>query len=249
MKSRIMIVEDDLPLKLELMNILQKHNYDVIYKYEEIKDIIDAIEVVKPDLVLLDINLYGKNDGFQIAKYLNEHTKIPFIYITNYSDSSTLRRIQTTRPMGYLSKPFKETDVINNVAVAIYNSHISVNPDKEKSVLDKTEYADTYSPNIKHVLDYIDNHLNAVIETSKLVEISGWSQYHFIRKFNDEVGLTPRQYIIEKKLEEVKKLLINTDLSVQDIAIDLGFNSTSSLSQVFKKRYHKTPLKYRKSMI
>ncbi|WP_093239708.1 helix-turn-helix domain-containing protein [Psychroflexus halocasei] len=52
-----------------------------------------------------------------------------------------------------------------------------------------------------------------------------------------------------KKLEKVEKLLINTDLKIQDIAIDLGFNSISSLNQVFKRRFGQTPMSFRKSKL
>ncbi len=247
MNTRIMIVEDDLPLKLQLVKMLEKQNYDVVYKFDTIKEVIESINTLVPDLILLDINLDGHNEGFQIGTYISENTSIPFIYITNYSDSSTLRRMQTTNPTGYLSKPLREADVLNNIAVAIYNSN---DEDAKRSSASKESKPknELYSKPIKNVLSYILNNLNQPVETDILVEISGWSKFHFIRKFNEEVGTTPHQFVIEKRLQEVKKLLQNTDLNVKEIALDLGFNSPSSLNQSFKNRFGITPSKFRKSV-
>ncbi len=243
MNARIMVVEDDLPLKLQLVKILEKNNYDVIHKFESVKECIDAIDSIVPDLILLDINLEGKNEGIQIGSYISQNTDIPFFYITNYSDSSTLRRIQTTSPTGYLSKPLRESDIINNIAVALYNT--KANEEDNAKEVSKKE-SEEFSKPIQRVITYIQNNLNKPIDTDVLVEISGWSKFHFIRKFNEEIGTTPHQYVIEHRLQEVKKLLRNTDLNIQEIANDLGFNSPSSLNQSFKNRFNITPSKYRK---
>ena len=142
-----------------------------------------------------------------------------------------------------MSKPLRESDIINNIAVALYNTKAN-DEDNAKEVSKKE--SEEFSKPIQRVITYIQNNLNKPIDTDVLVEISGWSKFHFIRKFNEEIGTTPHQYVIEHRLQEVKKLLRNTDLNIQEIANDLGFNSPSSLNQSFKNRFNITPSKYRK---
>ncbi len=142
-----------------------------------------------------------------------------------------------------MSKPLRESDIINNIAVALYNT--KANEEDNAKEVSKKE-SEEFSKPIQRVITYIQNNLNKPIDTDVLVEISGWSKFHFIRKFNEEIGTTPHQYVIEHRLQEVKKLLRNTDLNIQEIANDLGFNSPSSLNQSFKNRFNITPSKYRK---
>ncbi len=88
MNARIMVVEDDLPLKLQLVKILEKNNYDVIHKFESVKECIDAIASIVPDLILLDINLEGKNEGIQIGSYISK------ILISHFFTSQTIQTLQ-----------------------------------------------------------------------------------------------------------------------------------------------------------
>lgn len=73
-----------------------------------------------PNIVLLDINLEDEVNGIEIAEYINEHHKIPFIYLTSYSDSDTFNKAKTN-PMAYITKPFKKSDIYTNIELALYN--------------------------------------------------------------------------------------------------------------------------------
>ena len=74
-----------------------------------------------PDLVLLDINLNGAMDGLIIAEKINEQFNIPFIFITSYSDKSTLEKAKYTEPSGYIVKPFNEGGLYSTLEIALYN--------------------------------------------------------------------------------------------------------------------------------
>lgn len=67
----------------------------------------------------MDIHLRGELDGIETAKRIREHHQIPIIYITAYSDSSTIERSQETNHSGYLIKPFKSQEVIDAVEKAL----------------------------------------------------------------------------------------------------------------------------------
>ncbi|MBK8416595.1 MAG: response regulator [Bacteroidetes bacterium] len=52
----------------------------------------------KPDIVLLDINLEGKQDGIDLGKYIHEKLGIPFVFLSSYSDKNTLDRAKQVQP-------------------------------------------------------------------------------------------------------------------------------------------------------
>ena len=89
-----------------------------------VKTVEKAIEIIndeKPCLVLLDVNLKQDKDGIDLGNYLLKNDKIPYIYITSYSDKLTIDRIKVTRPHGYIAKPFKTVDIIATVEIVLNN--------------------------------------------------------------------------------------------------------------------------------
>lgn len=242
MKTKILIVEDDQLIAFEIQSILNQNGFDADI-CDSFDSCIKLLNTFKPELILLDINLKEKHEGIQIGSYLISKYDIPFIYITGYTDSETLKRIQTTRPVGYLSKPLREIDVISNIELALYNKRSStdslhrVNHEKELN---------QYSKPVIRALEYIDINLNQEIITDELIRASGWSKFHFIREFAKEVGKTPYQYVFDKKMELAMSKLKKTNQSIKEISEDLGYNSNSSFSSAFAKHSGMSPLNYRK---
>ena len=96
------------------------------------------------------------------------------------------------------------------------------------------------------VRQYIDNHFKENISLEMLAELTHVSKYHMVHVFTEEYGISPINYLIQKRIEEGKKLLQTTDYSLALIGRTLGFSSPSYFSQVFKKHSDITPLEYRK---
>ena len=96
------------------------------------------------------------------------------------------------------------------------------------------------------VRQYIDNRFKENISLEMLAELTHVSKYHMVHVFTEEYGISPINYLIQKRIEEGKKLLQTTDYSLALIGRTLGFSSPSYFSQVFKKHSDITPLEYRK---
>jgi AraC-like DNA-binding protein len=242
MKTKILVVEDDKLVSFEIKTILDNNGFDVNI-CDSYSCCIKNLDTFKPELILLDIDLSKKYEGIQIGSYLNSKSDLPFIYITGYTDIETLKRIQTTKPVGYLSKPFREIDIINNIELALYNKKAGF--DEMASDIETVEES-KYSKPIKRALEYIDTNINQEIKTDELIRVSGWSKFHFIREFAKEVGVTPYQYIFEQKMELASSKLKNTYQSVKEIAFDLGYTSNSSFTNAFVKHSGLSPSNFRK---
>jgi DNA-binding NarL/FixJ family response regulator len=127
---RVFIVEDDPIISEDIKDMLTSVNYDVIGIAYEKKEAIKAIDELQPDLVLLDINLEGNFEGFDIAEHINTTRKIPFLYLTSYSSKEVLERAKPTLPMGYIVKPFNEKELYSAIEVALYNFSQFTRPTK-----------------------------------------------------------------------------------------------------------------------
>ena len=72
------------------------------------------------DLVLMDIVLEGDMDGVKAAEHIRNHFDIPVVYLTAYSDDTTLQRAKITEPYGYILKPFQERELYTTIEMALY---------------------------------------------------------------------------------------------------------------------------------
>ncbi len=114
---------------------------------------------------------------------------------------------------------------------------IPVREEEEKKIQD---------PNIKRVLEHIENSYKESLLLKELAAISGYSLSRFKIKFKEEVGLTPANYITFKKLEYAKQLLRTTELPVTQIALDAGFSSSNYFSTVLRNQSSYSPSEYRR---
>jgi AraC family transcriptional regulator len=98
------------------------------------------------------------------------------------------------------------------------------------------------------VLDYIHANLSEEISLEALALLTGLSAYHFLRLFKQSTGETPLQYIIRCRMEKAKELLAQTDLSVLEISLEVGYESQHHFISLFKRFTGVTPKYYRNSM-
>ena len=119
-KARVLVVEDEGVIRDYIKVTLQDLGYSVPAAVATGEDAVAKAEETRPDLVLMDIRLKGKLDGIEAARQIGSHLNIPVIYLTSYADENTLERAKTTRPFGYIVKPFDEKEVHATIEMAIY---------------------------------------------------------------------------------------------------------------------------------
>src|SRR5436190_2884953 len=118
---KIMIVEDEIIVAKDIQRILKKLGYEAFDPFANGKKALDSIEKLSPDIILLDINLKSSEiDGIQVAEQIHQHYRLPFIFLTAFSDKHTLERAKLTEPYGYIIKPFEESDIRTAIEIAHY---------------------------------------------------------------------------------------------------------------------------------
>ena len=95
------------------------------------------------------------------------------------------------------------------------------------------------------VIDYINEHYTEDISSASLSRQFGHEEAYFCRKFKKHTGLTIMKYIQILRMEKARKLLVETELSVQDIATCCGFADAAYFNNCFKKLYRITPSQMR----
>ena len=101
---------------------------------------------------------------------------------------------------------------------------------------------------VRKAVSYIHEHIRETISLDDLAELVGLSRYYFSHAFKKITQLSPIQYIQFIRLEQAKLLLSSTDLPLEEIALQVGYQSGSTLSALFAKKLQITPGKYRRQM-
>ncbi len=96
-------------------------------------------------------------------------------------------------------------------------------------------------------LQYIDQHYKENIDLDAISDILHMSKYHFCRLFHNTTGATFLQYLYNIRLTKVHNLLLETSMTLTEIAAQTGFSSNSHLSRVFQKVYQTSPREFRKA--
>lgn len=98
---------------------------------------------------------------------------------------------------------------------------------------------------IEKILNYIEEHYLENISLGEIAKECYITKYHLSHLFTEQIGVSVKQYILNKKLDFAKTMLRETDLHVNKIAEKCGFNDVSYFARTFKKHVNVTPVKYR----
>jgi len=94
-------------------------------------------------------------------------------------------------------------------------------------------------------MDYINTQLDQDLSLVQIAKVINLSPTYFASLFKRATGNSLHQYVIQKRVERAKLLLLKTDLMIADIALQVGFSSQSHLTQQFKRLTSMTPKQVR----
>ena len=118
----ILVVEDDFLNRRLSKKILLENGFSVL----EAKNAKETLEILKKeslDMIILDIHLGEEEQGgISIGQHIKDKYSIPFIYLTAYENPEIIGKAVATKPYSYLTKPFKNVDLITAVEIAFSQS-------------------------------------------------------------------------------------------------------------------------------
>ncbi|GAB4017409.1 response regulator [Spirosoma koreense] len=120
-RVKILIVEDESILAMELRDRLEKEGYEVVGTVNTGRKALDVFRHQPVDLLLCDIAIKGDWDGIQTVHHLTAERPVPVIYLTAFTDRDTLERAKKTYPAAYVNKPYQLHNLRTAIDLAIYN--------------------------------------------------------------------------------------------------------------------------------
>jgi diguanylate cyclase (GGDEF)-like protein/PAS domain S-box-containing protein len=119
-KERILIVEDESIVALDIANSLESLGYIVAGQTDRGETAVQIVEEIQPDLVLMDIRLKGQMNGIQAAEQIFTLFDVPIVFLSAHSDTLTLQSAALSQAYGFITKPFEARELKSTIAMALY---------------------------------------------------------------------------------------------------------------------------------
>ena len=169
--TRVMVVEDERIVALNLKQRLVRLGYEISGMAASGEKALAEIERTQPDVILMDINIEGDIDGIETASRIPAEYHTPVIYLTAYSEQATLDRAKATKPYGYLLKPFSERELHATIQMAMARRSEDVATLESEQRLEKT--VETQTTELQGAIQDLKNEIGA---RTKLEEALAQSQ-------------------------------------------------------------------------
>jgi two-component system, response regulator PdtaR len=117
--TRILVVEDDALVASYIRDVLEESGFVIVGVASSGPEALALLEGELPHLALVDIRLTGPIDGIEFACELRRRFDVPAIFLSGMHDPKTMERAELARPLGFLQKPFRPSQVFNALASAL----------------------------------------------------------------------------------------------------------------------------------
>ena len=243
-KLRVLLVDDEIIIREGYKRLFDwdAHECEVVGEAADGMEALDQIDSLRPDIVIMDINIPIMNGLKVISLSRIKHPDIAFVIVSGYDDFAYCREALRLQITDYILKPvnYEELGIcIDNLKISLFEKKVSAAPDEEK----KDERA------ITGITKYLQEHLQEDMSLAVLSEKFHLNAQYISQLFKNEIGVNFLTYLTSIRMEKSKKLLISTSLSIAEVAEQSGYGDYRVFTKVFKKNEGVTPSQYRRDFL
>ena len=246
----IMVVEDDKDMVRVISGILGEA-YDIITAYNG-QEALDKIKAgASPSLIVSDV-IMPVMDGVALSKELKTNlstSHIPIILLSAEVPDTLMQESLENGADAYLEKPFspkklrKTVDNLIENRRRVYEFYVSSLP--SEGPMPKGKVSEQEKKFLRSIQEYVHSNVHRNITVDELAEVVCLSSSSLYKKMKEYSGLSPMEYVMKVRLHKAVELLKDDSMSVQEVAMAVGFNTHSFFSECFKREFNMTPRQWR----
>ncbi len=244
------IVEDDSSVR-DYLSIELSKRFKHIHLASNGQDGLQVIRKVKPDIVISDVMMPIMNgfDMCQTLKNESEISHIPVILLTAYVGQDNKLMGYKVGADNYITKPFDMEYLITVVHNTLsYRQKVRSQIKSAGGIIDsKEETFSSYDERfIMKVNNYIEREIsNPQLNVDMIASAVAMSRTSLYNKMKSVADVSVRDYILRIRMERARELLTGSELTIADIAAEVGFSDQRYFSTAFKQYHKQTPSEYR----
>ena len=241
-KLNVLLVDDEIIIRQGFIKLFdwQAHDCQVIGQASDGLEALSKIDELKPDIVIMDINIPIMNGLKVIELSRIKHPDTAFVIVSGYDDFSYCRQALKLKITDYILKPVNYEEFgncIDNLKISLFESK-KENKDSQQKVRI-----------IVAITKYLQNHLQEDVSLNVLAQEFHLNAQYISQLFKSEIGVGFLTYLTNIRIEHAKKLLLSTDDAISDISDQCGYNDYRVFTKVFKKKEGITPSQFRRDFL
>lgn len=242
---RILVVDDEEADRMLISAYLQRQGCRLFHAHDGLEGIEQA-RALQPDIILMDSEMPRCN-GHDACKIITQDPRtqnIPVIFISGMTAPEQRIRGLLAGAVDYINKPFDFNEVKLRLVIHLRSRSHSAGP--EESPQTDTPASNSLQAILFHsARTHLLKSLSATPSMKELETLTGTNSKHLNNAFKVCAGVTVYEYLREERMKEARVLLQQTQLAVQDIALQVGFKDSTNFATAFKERFGLSPREFR----
>ena len=247
-KLVVMFIEDNPEVRAFVSMSLREHFH--IIEVASGEDALLHLDGELPDLILSDVMMAGMN-GFELSRQLKSDERykhIPIILLTAQASAESMEKGLNVGVDGYVTKPFNAKHLRLRIQNAIASRSV-LREKYSKELVVKPSNVSIDSADelfLRKAIEIVEGQMGeANFKVDTLAAELGLSRRQLQRKLRDVSDISPSEFIRNMRLERAAQLLESDVGTVSEIAYKVGFSKPSHFSELFRKKFGKSPTEYR----
>ena len=241
---QVLLVDDEYYVRQSLLRRirnLENEDFKVIGEAENGEEALDMLRKHDIQLVITDIRM-PVMDGLDLTrKILEQYPHILTVILTGYADFEYARKALRYGAFDYLLKPVSEESLDNLLSRARTRlSELYELPEDERNNMSGEEY-------VQLAIRYLNEHYMEDIDISLMASELGFHSAYLTRLFGRYAGVTPLKYLTNLRIQEAKRLLLDTSLPISVVGERVGYPDQFHFSKTFRKATGMNPSAFRKN--
>ena len=243
-KLRVLLVDDEIMIREGFKRLFdwEAHDCEVVGEAADGMEALAQIDALRPDIVIMDINIPIMSGLKVIQVSRIKHPKIAYVIVSGYDDFSYCQQALRLQITDYILKPvdYEEFGIcIDNLKISLY----------EQRMAEEHEPKEQGERVIIGITRYLQEHLEEELSLSVLAEEFHLNPQYISQLFKNEIGVGFLAYLTNIRMEKAKKLLLSTSFPIAEIAQKTGYGDYRVFTKVFKKAEGITPSQYRSEFL
>ena len=204
------------------------------------------------NLLITDIRM-PEIGGLELVEKLGSLAHPPVvIIISGHPEFDYAQRALQFGVVEYLLKPLDKVKLVEAVEKGLQreqemNRIVRMEKLVDVKLMETAQEEKTYSAQVREALQFVDSHLGEAITMREVAEHIHTNASYFSVLFKEQTGLTFSDYLTRRRIQRAKELLTNTQLSIADIAEQVGYQTAKYFVKVFRSHENLSPSQYRQS--
>lgn len=257
---KVLIIDDEYFIREGMKKAIKWEllGCELIGEAQDGEEGVEKILKLQPDIIVTDIRMPKKDGLAMIEEIQSINQNIQIIILTGFREFEYAQQAIRLGVLRFLLKPSKLEEIKEAVEKAVENLNIITTMNSKEEVIlkeinqvgEEIACGEGEKPQflVKQAIDYINENYRTKIDLQTVADALYVSTWHLCKVLKKQTGTNFVDLLNNVRIENAKKLLLESNLKIYEIAEHVGYTDTAYFSKMFKKISHVTPNEFRNKM-